>query len=109
GFVAWNRYGDWREPGAWGAPADPRIFERLLLSRTTEYWSRAEAIRTLVEGRGILSICTELNAHSHAEPAVSRQFNQDPFGAAYYASALIELMRGGADGEFLWAGACDGG
>jgi hypothetical protein len=109
GFVAWNRYGDWREPGAWSAPTDPDVFERLLLSRTGEYWSRAEAVRALLEGRGILNLCTELNAHSHTNPAVSGRFNQGPFGAAYYGAALIDLMRGGADGELLWAGACDDG
>jgi hypothetical protein len=107
GFVAWNRYGDWREPGAWSAPADPDVFERLLLSRTGEYWSRAQAVGVLLEGRGILNLCSELNAHSHNDPAISSRFNQSPLGAAYYGSALIDLMRGGADGEFLWAGACD--
>jgi len=109
GFVAWNRYGDWREPGAWSAPADPDVFERLLLSRTGEYWSRAQAVGVLLEGRGILNLCSELNAHSHNNPAISSRFNQGPLGAAYYGSALIDLMRGGADGEFLWAGACDRG
>lgn len=109
GFVAWNRYGDWREPGAWSAPTDPEVFERLLLSRTGEYGSRAEAVRALLEGRGILNLCTELNAHSHTDPAISGRFNQGPFGAAYYGSALIDLLRGGADGELLWAGAYDNG
>ena len=109
GFVAWNRYGDWREPGAWSAPADPDVFERLLLSRTGEYWSRAQAVGVLLEGRGILNLCSELNAHAHNDPAISSRFNQGPLGAAYYGSALIDLMRGGADGEFLWAGACDRG
>jgi Glycosyl hydrolases family 39 len=109
GFVAWNRYGDWREPGAWSAPSDPKVFERLLLSRTGEYWSRAQAVGVLLEGRGILNLCSELNAHAHQDPAISSRFNQGPFGAAYYGSALIDLMRGGADGEFLWAGACDRG
>jgi hypothetical protein len=109
GFVAWNRYGEWREPGAWSAPADPAVFERLLLSRTGEYWSRAAAVGVLLEGRGILNLCSELNAHAHDDPAISSRFNQGPFGAAYYGSALIDLMRGGADGEFLWAGGCDRG
>ena len=109
GFVAWNRYGDWREAGAWSAPTDPEVFERLLLSRTSEYWSRAQAVGVLLEGRGILNLCSELNAHAHNDPAISSRFNQGPLGAAYYGSALIDLMRGGADGEFLWAGACDRG
>jgi len=105
-FVAWNRYGDWREVGTWSAPTDPGVFSRLLLSRTAEYWSRCEALRTVLAGKDILNICSELNAHSHSEAAISARFNQTMFGAVYYASALIELMRGGADGEFLWAGAC---
>jgi hypothetical protein len=109
GFVAWNRYGDWREPGSWSAPVDPEIFRTLLLSRTGEYWSRSVTLRNMLDGRGILNICSELNAHSHTEPAISATFNQGIFGAVYYGSALIELMRGGADGEFLWAGACADG
>jgi hypothetical protein len=109
GFVAWNRYGDWREPGAWSAPADPGIFERVLLSRTSEYGSRAEAVGRLLEGRGILNICSELNAHSHTDPAIVARFNQGLFGAMYYGSALIDLLRGGADGELVWTGACDSG
>lgn len=109
GFVAWNRYGDWREPGAWSAPSDPAIFEKLLLSRTGEYWSRAQAVGLLLQERGILNICSELNAHSHTDPHVSSRFNQGLFGAVYYSSALIDLMRGGADGEFLYAGLCDRG
>src|SRR5262249_49318926 len=64
GFVAWNRYGDWREPGTWSAPTDPEVFERLLLSRTGEYWSRAQAVGVLLVGRGILNLCAELNAHA---------------------------------------------
>src|SRR6185312_3912068 len=91
------------------APSDADTFEKLLLSRTSEYWSRAEAIGLLLKGRGILNICSELNAHSDPDPAVSKRFNQDLCGAVYYGSALIELMRGGADGEFLWAGACASG
>jgi hypothetical protein len=75
------------------------------LSRTAEYWSRAEAIRAVIGSRDILSICSELNAHAHPDPAVSSHLNRGMFGAAYYASSLIDLMRGGADGEFLWAGA----
>jgi hypothetical protein len=109
GFVAWNQYGDWREPGKRSAPSDPGVFEKLLLSRTSEYWSRAEAVGMLLEGRSILNICSELNAHSDTDPAVSGRFNQGLFGAVYYGSSLIDLMRGGADGEFLWAGACVSG
>jgi hypothetical protein len=109
GFVTWNRYGDWRKPGRMSAPSNPEVFRKLLLSRTSEYWSRADAIGVLLEGRSILNICSELNAHSDTDPEVSSEFNQSLFGAVYYGSSLIELMRGGADGEFLWAGACVSG
>src|SRR5262249_5374451 len=107
GFAAWNHYGDWREPGAWSAPADPDVFERLLLSRTAEYWSRAQAVNQLLENRDVLNICSELNAHPHPDPTISGRFNQSMFAAVYYASALIELMRGAADAEFLWSDCYD--
>ena len=109
GFVAWHYYGDWREHGAWSAPSDSDVFRRLLLSRTMEYWRRAKAVARVVEGRGILNICSELGAHSHNEPGVSSYYNQTLFGSAYYGSALIQLMRGGADAELWWAASDDGG
>ncbi|HKA01467.1 MAG TPA: hypothetical protein VKE70_33375, partial [Candidatus Solibacter sp.] len=107
GFVAWNRYGDWRQPGDCGAPADELIFRRLLMSRTPEYERRAQSIARALKGRGLLNICSELNAHAHHEPSVSAPFNRTTFGAAYYGSALIHLMRGGADAEMLWTGTDD--
>src|SRR5262249_9871054 len=94
---------------AWSAPADPEVFERLLLSRTSEYWSRAQAVGQVLENRDVLNICSELNAHPHPDPAISGRFNQSMFGAVYYASALIELMRGAADAEFLWSDCYDVG
>lgn len=109
GFVSWNRYGDWREPGTWDAPLDEGIFRKLLMSRTAEYGRRAQSIARAVRGRGILNICSELNAHAHHEAGVSGRFNQTTFGAAYYGSALIHLMRGEADAEMLWTGTDDGG
>src|SRR5215468_6067880 len=109
GFVAWHYYGDWREHGAWRAPSNPNVFRRLLLSRTVEYRWRAEAVARAVEGRDILNICSELGAHSHNEPAVSGCYNQTLFGSAYYGSALIQLMRCGADAELWWAAIDDGG
>src|SRR5262245_27879248 len=101
GFASWHRYGDWRERGEWGAPEDPAIFQALLMSRTREYESRARTVSRLLRGRGILNVCGELNAHAHYEPRVSRPFNQTLFGAAYYVSSLLHLMRGGADVELL--------
>jgi hypothetical protein len=109
GFVAWNRHGDWREPGTWGAPSDARAFQRLLISRTRDYERRALGIRRMLEGRGILNVCSELGPHAHHEPRISRPLNQTTFGAAYYGSALVRLMRGQADAEMLWTGTDDGG
>jgi hypothetical protein len=109
GFASWHQFGDWREVGAWGAPADEAVFRTLLLARVSEYESRARAVARMLRGRGILNVCGELNAHAHHEPRVSRTYNQTVFGAAYYASALIHLMRGGADLELLKAGTDDAG
>jgi hypothetical protein len=109
GFASWHQFGDWREVGAWGAPADEHIFRALLLARLSEYESRARAVARMLKGRGILNVCGELNAHAHHEPRVSRPYNQTLFGAAYYASALIHLMRGGADLEMLKSGSDDEG
>lgn len=102
GFVSWHRYGDWREPGEWGAPRDETIFRGLLMSRTLEYETRAKAVGRVLKGRDILNVCGELAAHSHHDRHVRQPFNQTIFGAAYYASALLHLMRGGADAEILW-------
>jgi hypothetical protein len=109
GFASWHQFGEWREVGMWGAPADERIFQTLLLARVSEYESRAKAVGRMLRGRGILNVCGELNAHAHHEPRVSRAYNQTAFGAAYYASALIHLMRAGADLEMLKGGTDDSG
>ncbi len=106
GFASWHQFGDWREPGAWGAPADEAIFRALLLARVSEYESRARAVARMLKGRGILNVCGELNAHAHHEVRVSQPYNQSVFGAAYYASAIIHLIRGGADLE-LWKSGTD--
>jgi hypothetical protein len=105
GFTSWHYFGDWREVGAWGAPADEATFRALLMARVSEYETRARAVARMLKGRGILNVCGELNAHAHHEPRVSGAYNRTVFGAAYYASALVHLMRGGADLELLNAGA----
>src|SRR5262249_49906575 len=64
GFASWHHFGDWREVGAWGAPADERTFRTLLLARVSEYESRARAVARMLRGRGILNVCGELNAHA---------------------------------------------
>ncbi len=104
GFVNWHRYTDWREEGEAGAPLDPAAFRSVILAQTPEYLDRAEAVARLVNNSGILNICGEWNAHSHYLPKVRARFNQSMFGAAYGASVLLQLMRGGVDAEMLWTG-----
>lgn len=112
GFVSWHRYGDWRPavPSAslnlemWGAPDPPQgaAFESLLMAQTPSYEARARGVARLLKGRDILNICGELNAISHHENYYALGLNQNSFGAAYYASALIHLLRGGAELEMRW-------
>jgi hypothetical protein len=104
GFVLWHRFGDWRAPGEWGAPRDHAIFRDLLVARTSDYLEQAETVRRLVGTRGILNICGRLNVNSNHEKPVSAELNQSIFGAVYYALALVQLMRGGADAELYWMG-----
>jgi hypothetical protein len=104
GFVAWHQYGDWRAPGEWAAPTDERTFRDVILARGAEVVHRVEAIGRSLRGREIENICTEINVHAHHEPRVSRRFNQTLFGAVYYVSALLGLIRAGANAEMLWVG-----
>jgi hypothetical protein len=104
GFASWHRYGDWRAAGESGAPRDEATYRAMLIAQTPDFEARARALGRLLKGRGILNICGELNAHSHSEPAVRAGFNQTIFGAAFYASALLHLMRGGTDVEMFWTG-----
>lgn len=112
GFVSWHKYGDWRPavPSAtlalemWGSP-DPPIgsaFEALLMAQTPSYEARAKGVARLLKDRDILNVCGELNAMAHHEQYYTLGLNQNAFGAAYYASALIHLIRGGADLEMRW-------
>jgi hypothetical protein len=118
GFVSWHRYGDWRPavPSAslalemWGAP-DPPIgatFEALLMAQTPAYEARAKGVARLLTGRDILNVCGELNTMAHHEQYYTLGLNQNVFGAAYYASALIHLIRGGADLEMRWTATAHG-
>jgi hypothetical protein len=100
-FVVWHRYGEWRQPGDWGAPKDERVFRALLMSRAAEYEIRARAVGRMLKGRAIRNVCGELNAHSDHYSEVSGSLNQTEFGAAFYGSTLIHLMRGGLDVEML--------
>lgn len=112
GFVSWHRYGDWRPavPSAsldlemWGSPDAPTgaAFEALLMAQTPDYEARARGVARLLKERDILNVCGELNAISHHEQYYTLGLNQNAFGAAYYGSALIHLLRGGADLEMRW-------
>jgi len=112
GFVSWHRYGDWRPavPSAslglemWGSPDPPSggAFEALLMAQTPDYEARARGVARLLKDRNILNVCGELNTVSHHEQYYTLGLNQNAFGAAYYASALIHLIRGGADLEMRW-------
>ena len=111
-FASWHKYGDWRPavPSAslnlemWGSPDAPTgsAFETLLMAQTPDYEARARGVGQLLNGRDILNVCGELNTMSHHEHYYTLGLNQNAFGAAYYASALIHLLRGGADLEMRW-------
>lgn len=113
GFVSWHRYGDWRPAvpsqslsgvEMWGSPDSPtgKEQEALLLAQTPGYEAGARGVARLLEGRKILNVCGELNTMSHHEFYYTLGHNQNLLGAAYYASALIHLIRGGADLEMRW-------
>jgi hypothetical protein len=112
GFVNWHMYADWRpavsadtvEVKLWGAPDAPNgpVFERLAIAQTPQYEARAKSVARLLQGRDILNVCGELNTVAHHEIGFTLGLNQNAFGAAYYASALIHLIRGGADLEMRW-------
>ena len=111
-FVNWHMYADWR-PAApaetvnvklWGAPDAPNgeIFKALAMAQTPQYGARAQGVARLLHGRDILNVCGELNTVAHHERAFTLGLNQNGFGGAYYASALMHLIRGGADLEMRW-------
>lgn len=112
GFVNWHMYADWRpavpsettDAKLWGAPDAPNgaLFESLAMAQTPQYEARARSVARLLQGRDILNVCGELNTVAHHEPAYTLGLNQNAFGAAFYASALIHLIRGGADLEMRW-------
>jgi hypothetical protein len=112
GFVSWHRYGDWRPAvpskslglQMWGSPDSPNgeAFEALLLAQTPTYESHAQGVARLLEGHHALNVCGELNTMSHHEYYYTLGHNQNLLGAAFYASALIHLIKGGADLELRW-------
>jgi hypothetical protein len=78
------------------------VFQALAIAQTPQYAARAHGVARLLHGRDILNVCGELNTVAHHEYAFTQGLNQNTFGAAYYASALIQLIRGGADLEMRW-------
>jgi hypothetical protein len=72
------------------------------MAQTPQYEARARGVARLLQGRDILNVCGELNTLAHHEHAFTLGLNQNAFGAAYYASALIHLIRGGAEMEMRW-------
>ncbi len=112
GFVSWHHYGDWRPvvPSATlgfdlkGDPEAPpgAAYQALLMAQTPQYETRARAVARILAGRNILNVCGELNTVVHHDHRFVGGLNQNAFGAAYYASALIHLIRGGADLEMRW-------
>jgi hypothetical protein len=109
GFVDWHRYADWRDCGENGAPWDERTYRSLMMSQAFDYELRARAVGELIAGRDILNVCGELNLHSHYTKPVRERFNYSVFAAAFYASALIHLIRGGVDLEMYWTGTEEAG
>jgi hypothetical protein len=112
GFVNWHMYADWRPAvpsetlrvKLWDGPDSPdgEVFEALVMAQTPQYEARARGVARLLAGRDIRNFCGEVNAVAHHENAFTRGLNQNAFGAAYYASALIHLIRGGAELEMRW-------
>jgi hypothetical protein len=112
GFVSWHHYADWRPvvpsasvgfdlKGDPEAPSGP-AYRALLMAQTPQYEMRARAVARILDGRNIENICGELNTVVHHSHDFVGGVNQSVFGAAYYASALIHLIRGGADLEMRW-------
>jgi hypothetical protein len=102
GFESWHRYGDWRGIGQFGAPKRLEDYSKLLFAQTADYENRARMVGKLIEGQDIKNICGELNVNSDHNPEISRRFNQSIIGAVSYTSALLHLIRGGADLEMWW-------
>lgn len=111
-FLNWHMYGDWR-PAVPGEtvkvklsydPDSPNgaVFEALCMARTPQYEARARSVGRLIGDREVLNFCGELNTVAHHEHDFTGGLNRSVFGAAYYASAIVNLMRGGADLEMRW-------
>lgn len=109
GFLDWHYYGDWRDDGENNAPVEGAAHRRLMMGLIGEYGNRAGVIGQMLKGRNILNICGEMNCHSHYTRPVRERFNYSVFGATFYISALLQLMRQGVDAEMFWVGTEDEG
>ena len=112
GFVNWHMYADWRPavPGEtvnvklWGAPDSPNgeVFKALAMAQTPQY-AGPRAGRRAPPARPRHPQCLRRAEHGRSPRAgLHAGLNQNAFGGAYYASALIHLIRGGADLEMRW-------
>jgi hypothetical protein len=111
-FVSWHMYADWRPAAPYDSvtvklvddPVPPQgaAFRALSMARTPQYEARARSVGRLIAGRDVLNVCGELNTIAHHEHEFTGDLNRNVFGGAYYASALVNLMRGGADLEMRW-------
>ncbi|HEX6000134.1 MAG TPA: hypothetical protein VFZ16_12190 [Hyphomicrobiaceae bacterium] len=111
-FVSWHHYGDWRPvvPAAsvgFNLKGDPEAplgapYRAQLMAQTAQYEARARAVARIIGDRDILNVCGELNTVVHHNHDFVGGLNQNAFGAAYYTSAIIHLIRGGADLEMRW-------
>jgi hypothetical protein len=79
-----------------------RVFEALAMAQTAQYEARARGVGRLLAGRDILNVCGELNTIAHHDDSFTQGLNRNVFGAAYYASAIVNLIRGGAHLEMRW-------
>lgn len=96
-YVSWHRFGSFRNP----LDEDPA----LLMDVTRDYGQRAADVKALIGDRPLANLCEELNASSLS----GDRFNNTHFNVAYYASVLVNLIRGGADGELFWEATNDAG
>ncbi len=112
GFVNWHMYADWRPAAPSksldfhlnGCPDSPNgeAFKALAMAQSPQYEARARGVAQLVHGRDIMNVCGEVNTVANHQFSHTLGLNQNAFGAAYYASALIHLIRGGAELEMRW-------
>lgn len=112
GFVSWHHYGDWRPvvPSTsigFDIKGDPEApsgaaYRALLMAQTPQYEARARTVSRLIAGRDVLNVCGELNTIVNHDHTFVGGLNVNAMGAAYYGSALIHLIRGGADLEMRW-------